>query len=772
MPPALLLMETSACLPAIVVVCLPGGATHFVVLWRRAHGPLVQVMDPAAGRVWIDRRQFVESLYIHEQRVPLAAWEEWSQREAFTAGLARRTSSLGVKLALWTDRAHLDASLRLAHTLLQTGRLKRGAEAQEFLALCEQNPEQIPPEFWTVRQIASGEVLMRGAVLITAAGRRTKTAAEPLLDSLSAVLREPPPRVWAPVWTAVRSSGWAITSCIALALIAAGAGTVFEALLFRGWFDLTRHLKLGGQRLAALAGILVFLLGLLALEWPAALGLLRLGRHLELRLRTRFLLKIPRLTDRYFQSRLISDMAFRAHALQLLRELPELAGQFLRSAASLILTVATVAWLYPDAVVPVALAVVAALGVPLLFQPAMIERDLRFREINGALGRFYLDSLMGLRAIQAHGADRTLRAGQCGQLDRWAEAGLRQQALLVRAEAVQMVVTLTLVIGLVCRQAANLHDPAGLLLLVYWALSIPSTGQQLASIVWSLPALRNTLLRFLEPLGSQEDEIAEGLPRSDSRGVKLEIEGVTVIAAGHLILDDVSLSVRPGEHVGIVGLSGAGKSSLVGLLLGWHKAAEGCVRVDDQLLDAARLAQLRCETAWIDPQVHLFQATLFDNLAYGNGDDAAARMSIAMEDAGLVDVLQRLPDGLQTSLGEGGALVSGGEGQRVRMGRALARSGVRLAILDEPARGLDRDARRSFLRLPGANSAPRRCLRSLTISRIRSNLTAFWSSSRAAFWSRVRQENFVSSRLRDIAHCSTRQAPSTGKCGRTLCGAG
>ena len=695
LPPDLLLLDTSACLPAIIVVRLPGGATHFVVLWR-VSGPLVQVMDPAAGRVWIDRQRFVETLYIHEQRAPLAAWEEWSQSETFTAGLKQRMRSLGVKRALWADRAHLDASVRLAHTLLKTSNLKRGTEADEFLDLCEQNPEQIPAEFWTVRQDA-GELLMRGAVLIAAAGRRMETSADPLPESLSAVRREPPPRIWAPVLTTVWANGRAITGFIALALVAAGAGTVFEALLFRGWFDLARHLKLSGQRLAALAGILVFLFGLLALEWPAALGLLRLGRHLELRLRMLFLIKIPRLTDRYFQSRLISDMAFRAHALHLLRELPELAGQFLRSAAGLILTIAAIAWLYPGAVVPFALAVLAAVGVPLLFQPAMIERDLRCREVGGALSRFYLDAVIGVRAIQAHGADRTLRAAQCGQLERWAEAGLRQQALLVRAEAVQMAVTLALVVGLVYRQTANTQDPAGLLLLVYWALSIPSMGQQLASIVWSLPGLRNTLLRFLEPLGSQEDEIAERRMRSDSRGVKLEIDGVRVIAGGHLILDDVSLSVAPGEHVGIVGLSGAGKSSLVGLLLGWHKPARGCVRVDDVPLDATRLAQLRRETAWIDPQVHLFGTTLFDNLAYGNNGDAAVRMSLAMEDSGLVDVLERLPDGLQTSLGEGGALVSGGEGQRVRMGRALARSGVRLAILDEPARGLGRDARRSFL---------------------------------------------------------------------------
>ena len=106
--------------------------------------------------------------------------------------------SLGVKPALWADRAQLDASVRLAHTLLKTGNLKRGTEADEFLGLCERNPEQIPAEFWTVRQDA-GELLMRGAVLIAAAGRRTETSAEPLPESLSAVRREPPPRIWAPV---------------------------------------------------------------------------------------------------------------------------------------------------------------------------------------------------------------------------------------------------------------------------------------------------------------------------------------------------------------------------------------------------------------------------------------------------------------------------------------------------------------------------------------------------------------------------------------------
>ena len=95
--------------------------------------------------------------------------------------------------------------------------------------------------------------------------------------------------------------------------------------------------------------------------------------------------------------------------------------------------------------------------------------------------------------------------------------------------------------------------------------------------------------------------------------------------------------------------------------------------------------------------MQLWNRTLLDNLTYGangEGDISAARV---LEDADLYGVLERLPDGLQTHLGEGGGLVSGGEGQRVRLGRGLFRSGARLVILDEPFRGLDRGKRRALL---------------------------------------------------------------------------
>jgi ABC-type transport system involved in cytochrome bd biosynthesis fused ATPase/permease subunit len=172
---------------------------------------------------------------------------------------------------------------------------------------------------------------------------------------------------------------------------------------------------------------------------------------------------------------------------------------------------------------------------------------------------------------------------------------------------------------------------------------------------------------------------------------------VSVRAAGHTILDKIDLDVEAGAHVAIVGPSGAGKSSLVGILLGWHRPATGRVLIDGWPLDRECLERLRRDTAWVDPTVQLWNRALLDNLRYGVPVKASPPLDQVFDAADLCELLEKLPDGLQTRLGEGGALVSGGEGQRVRLGRGLLRPGVRLVILDEPFRGLDRERRRELL---------------------------------------------------------------------------
>lgn len=194
-----------------------------------------------------------------------------------------------------------------------------------------------------------------------------------------------------------------------------------------------------------------------------------------------------------------------------------------------------------------------------------------------------------------------------------------------------------------------------------------------------------------------EGEVESVDPRGAESGMVLAFEGVRVVAGGHRILEGVELEIDAGSHVAVVGPSGAGKSNLLGLLLGWHQPAAGRVRVDGVPL-GSDFERVRRSTAWIDPAIQLWNRPLISNLRYGVPPEVDRRVGDAVEAAALTGLLEKLPRGLQTPLGEGGALVSGGEGQRVRLARSLLRPGARLVLLDEPFRGLDRGQRRELTR--------------------------------------------------------------------------
>ena len=619
-----------------------------------------------------------------------------------------------------------------------------------------------------------------------------------LSPELAAALNEKPVRPGRELLGFLVKDGFLSPMLLSAALAMASASVVIQALLFRGLFDLGRDLGLTGQRFEVMSAIVIFAAAILLLELPIQTELLRLGRHIESRLRLAFMEKIPRLHDRYFQSRLTSDMAERSHSVHNLRLLPSLGGQFIRTSFELALTTGAIALLYPSCGIIALITAVISVGFPLAVNPYLAERNLRVRNHGGALSRFYLDGLLGLVAVRAHGAERAVRREHEDLLVEWARAGFGFQAAVVVIEGVQSLIGFGLAAWLVFTYVAQGGDAGGILLLVYWALNLPSLGQTIATVARQYPNQRSVMLRLIEPLGAPEglstdeklsmgeelstdeglsmaEEAAtekesgkeessrkqlpvfqksdnektdtektdpidgfacpssalavsnalavsdapaqqqntphpalppqgrgeEGCPcgmvRGHVQGVSLRFEATSVRVAGQTILEKINLTIEPGRHVAIVGRSGAGKSSLVGILLGWYRPAKGRVLVDGFPLDAHRIEHLRRETAWIDPAIQLWNRSLIDNLYYGIEPDSGLPVGQVIRAAGLHGVLGMLADGFQTSLGEGGALVSGGEGQRVRLGRAMLRPGVRLVILDEPFRGLDHQQRQSLL---------------------------------------------------------------------------
>jgi len=721
MPVEQVLSPQADCLPALVVTRLPSGLTHFVVVWRIV-GAWVQVMDPGRGRRWMKRKALERDLYVHESEVLADDVAQWLTSPEFMEPLRfRMQRMLGQSVASpmlaaaipggWKKMAALDAALRATARMVEQGAIAPGRTRDVFRLLLASTEGEVPnaliPDgLWTVRTVAQEDgggdnLVVRGAVVLKVTG--TGDPSSDLPPELSAAIHAAEVGPGRRLLHLLREDGlWRALPLFA-GLAVAGLGSVVEVLLFRGAFDVGQRLAVFEQRLLAAVLLLVLLGALSLIEWPVARGLWDAGRRLEIRLRRAFLHKLPRLGDRYFQSRPISNMAESSHLLHWVRLLPGHGGQIIRSLCELCATVVGVIWLHPPSAPLVLLLAGLVVLLPLLGQPLLLEKDLRMRGHAGGLARFYLDALLGLSAIRAHTAEGALAAEHGNRLRQWARAARDVARTQIVIETVLGLVGFGLAAVVVFHYLATAEGSGWAILLVYWVLMIPSLGLELAFLIQQYPQHRNVTLRLLEPLGAEEGASDEETQRSEEAekndvlvpAPAITFEDVSVQQAGNQVLAVEALAISAGEHVAIVGVSGAGKSSLVGLLLGWYQPNTGVVLIDGVPLAGHVLARLRQRTTWVDPTVQLWNRSLLENLRYGREGERRS-VGEAVEGAELDEVLARLPMGLQTSVGAGGALLSGGEGQRLRLGRGICRGSPSLVILDEAFCGLER-ARRSAM---------------------------------------------------------------------------
>ena len=158
-------------------------------------------------------------------------------------------------------------------------------------------------------------------------------------------------------------------------------------------------------------------------------------------------------------------------------------------------------------------------------------------------------------------------------------------------------------------------------------------------------------------------------------------------------LRDFTLAVEPGETVALVGPSGAGKSTLFLLAQRFYDPQSGTVKIDGVPLPSADPAEIRLRMALVPQDAVLFAASARDNLRYGNWDAGDEAIWEAARTANAEDFLRKLPDGLDTFLGDSGARLSGGQRQRVAIARAVLRDAP-ILLLDEATSALDAESER------------------------------------------------------------------------------
>ncbi len=347
-------------------------------------------------------------------------------------------------------------------------------------------------------------------------------------------------------------------------------------------------------------------------------------------------------------------------------------------------------------------------GIPLVVIPVVLLGR-RVRNISRAsqdriadLGSIVAETLGAMKIVQAFGQEER-------ESSRFREAVARtfataRRRILLRAILTAIVVTMVFGgITLLMRQAAIDVSQGSISGGTVAAFVI--TGAIVAGAFGALTEVYGELLRGAGAAGRIAELMAE------EPGIRAPADPVAlpVPAQGALVFENVtfhyptrpdasalegfSLAVAPGELVAVVGPSGAGKSTLFQLAQRFYDPQDGAVTMDGIDLRAADPADVRARIAYVPQETMIFAASARDNLRYGRWEASDDQLWEAAEAANAAEFLRKLPEGLDTFLGEGGARLSGGQRQRIAIARALLRDAP-LLLLDEATSALDAESER------------------------------------------------------------------------------
>jgi ATP-binding cassette, subfamily B, bacterial len=442
----------------------------------------------------------------------------------------------------------------------------------------------------------------------------------------------------------------------------------------------------------------IFLLGLAhkAAQMLSQFLLIRAGLRLVRNLRCHVSEHLHRLSLRYHDRAKVGDLIYRA-------AYDSFAAQSLLSAVvapvvtgAVILCGILAIMIRLDATLTaIALTVAPLLALAIrAFGRGIERRSRRYHEQESALVSTLQETLSSIRFVQAYTRERATARRVADRADRSVAANER---LSLAQLAFSACVGLTMAAGTAAAVYVGARRvlegrllPGDVLVFLAYLGMLYTPVNAFAQSSGVLRSARTQLERVLEILatppevadrpGAIEPPLVRG--RVEFRGVYFAYE------PGRAILRGLDLDVPPGTVVAVVGRTGAGKSTLAGLLLRLYDPEAGSIRLDGRDLRDLRLDWLRRQVALVLQDAVLLSATVAENIGYGRPEATRAEIEEAARRAQADEFIRGLPEGYDTTLGERGVNLSGGQRQRIAIARAFLKDAP-ILILDEPTSALD-----------------------------------------------------------------------------------
>lgn len=310
------------------------------------------------------------------------------------------------------------------------------------------------------------------------------------------------------------------------------------------------------------------------------------------------------------------------------------------------------------------------------------------RSLSGRL----VDAIQGLKPIKAMAQEEHLQPLLEAETREVNSAKRRQVvAAGTMSSFHEPILVLVLMVGLYVTMTATEVVLSGLLVMAFLFHRLVGRIHQVQMVYQSLAVSESAFWSIQDAIRLAQSEREQG---SGTTRPPLIHDGICLdeVRFGYdpdtEVLKGASLEIPAGRFVSIVGPSGAGKTTIVDLIIGLLRPHEGEIYIDDVPLAEIDLVSWRKSIGYVPQEMLLFHNSIYSNVTLGDDSISREAVTAALKDAGAADFVERLPDGMDTVIGERGSMLSGGQRQRIAIARALVRR-PQLLVLDEVTTALD-----------------------------------------------------------------------------------
>jgi subfamily B ATP-binding cassette protein HlyB/CyaB len=412
------------------------------------------------------------------------------------------------------------------------------------------------------------------------------------------------------------------------------------------------------------------------------------------------LLKLPL---RYFEHRPTGVVAARLHGVENIREFVSGAAvTVILDLPFLLICLGVMLW-YSITLTAIALGVLAAIAVVSVLVAPVFQKQLNEQFLMSARNQaFVTEHIAGFETVKSLQMEPQLRKRYAQYLASYLQSGFRTKQIgntyNVFANTMdQMQSLLILMVG----AYTVMNEPSFTIgMLVAFQMFAGKLSQPVLRIVglWSQFQQASLSVQRLGDVMNAPFEPYSLTPKrqTDGKGC-IEVNGLAFRYAEDrpLLYQDLALTIAPGKAIAIMGPSGTGKSTLAKLLLGFYQPTAGSIRIDGIDIRHMSANELRGYFGVVPQETVLFSGTVYANLTAANSAASFEQVVQACKMAGIHSVIEALPQGYQTEVGERGVGLSGGQKQRLAIARALLK-GPRVLIFDEATSALDHETAESF----------------------------------------------------------------------------